>query len=340
MYLHRRGATYYYRRPIPKNLIGVWLGPTGRPRKEWIVSLQTKDRRIAIARMDQASATFATLLKRQVLDRATQQGLPDGHKGDPMSYFTREDWDHFEAHQAFETDRSAQEEWDQENDPLYEQKQALREETMRLRDARFSREAGREVAAEERARAVASRAISFMSLFDDWSGKYGKPDTVAAYRTYAQAFSDFVDKADANAITEDNVADWRNSLESKGGLSGKALSPKTINGAYMCAIKTVFADATGRTRRLRSNPALNLRALRAVKKPKLREKSITDSEAVIILTDAMQPTEGRLSPKKLAAKRWCQWLMAYSGARVLEIAQLRKEDVGEVYRRPVHQYHT
>jgi DNA-binding XRE family transcriptional regulator len=41
----------------------------------------------------------------------------------------------------------------------------------------------------------------------------------------------------------------------------------------------------------------------------------------------MQPGGGKLSPPRQAAKRWCQWIMAYTGARVSEVAQLRKEDV-------------
>src|SRR5690606_12699279 len=36
---------------------------------------------------------------------------------------------------------------------------------------------------------------------------------------------------------------------------------------------------------------------------------------------------GKENPKTTAAKRWIPWLLAYTGARVGEMAQLRREDV-------------
>lgn len=46
-YLDQVGATYYFRRAVPGDLIGRFLTNTGRPRTEWKFSLGTKDRETA-----------------------------------------------------------------------------------------------------------------------------------------------------------------------------------------------------------------------------------------------------------------------------------------------------
>lgn len=327
MYLFRRESVYYYRRPILQEHFGLWLGPTGKPRKEWSRSLRTKDRRTAIDRMPAAAAMYQAELDKR-LATAVQTANSD-HRSAPsdpslLPFATQEQ---FEAHMRFEAEEAWRREEEAKNDPLWEQREALRREAARLRDERSNRELLKELKAED----AAKRAVSFMDLFADWAADNGKPDTIAAYRTYARAFEQHVGKSDANAITEDDVADWRNALREKGGLSGKKLTAKTINGAYMCAINAIFEHARGQTRRLKANPAKDLKALRPDRKPKLREKSITDEEAILILADTMEPGSDRLLAQKQSAKRWCPWLMAYTGARVLEVAQLRKEDVGEAH---------
>ena len=80
MYLHRRGPAYYYRRPILKEHIGLWLGPTGKPRKEWSISLRTKDRRTAIDRMAKAEARYIAELARNMAEasKRTEQRWATG----------------------------------------------------------------------------------------------------------------------------------------------------------------------------------------------------------------------------------------------------------------------
>lgn len=46
-----------------------------------------------------------------------------------------------------------------------------------------------------------------------------------------------------------------------------------------------------------------------------------------ILTMATGHEPGRADPKTAAARRWLPWLAAYSGARIGELAQLRREDI-------------
>ena len=43
-HLDKTGSTYYFRRPVPRDLIGQFITATGKPRTEWKFSLGTKDR--------------------------------------------------------------------------------------------------------------------------------------------------------------------------------------------------------------------------------------------------------------------------------------------------------
>ncbi|GLK85478.1 hypothetical protein GCM10017653_35480 [Ancylobacter defluvii] len=67
--------------------------------------------------------------------------------------------------------------------------------------------------------------------------------------------------------------------------------------------------------------------MKRAKVVKLRERDFTDAEAKAVLEAALRHEQGRERPKTFAAKRWVPWLCAYTGARVGEIAQLRKQDV-------------
>ncbi len=51
-------GVYYYRRPIIAADQAFWRGPTGQPKKEWIRSLRTKDRREAIEKMLDAADMY------------------------------------------------------------------------------------------------------------------------------------------------------------------------------------------------------------------------------------------------------------------------------------------
>ncbi len=52
-------------------------------------------------------------------------------------------------------------------------------------------------------------------------------------------------------------------------------------------------------------------------------------EAFKVLEATLVPPSGKLSAHSAAARRWVPWLCAYSGARVGEMAQLRRQDVFE-----------
>ena len=83
-----------------------------------------------------------------------------------------------------------------------------------------------------------------------------------------------------------------------------------------------------------SNPAEGVN-LKGGRKVRLRQKGFTAAEASAILRHASDYRQApREKPKAAASKRWVPWLCAYTGARVGEMVQLRKQDVrrdGEVW---------
>ncbi|WP_423414855.1 phage integrase N-terminal SAM-like domain-containing protein [Hyphomicrobium sp. B1] len=153
--------------------------------------------------------------------------------------------------------------------------------------------------------------------------------TVRAYHGVVTAFAQFLaekrhcktSEIECSTITKAEVrafADER--LEKGNGVT-------TVNDRYLAALKSIFGWAAEREL-LTANPAEGVR-LKGEKKGRRAEKVFTDEEAKALLSHATRykrasANEGR---KTAAAKRWVPWLMAYTGTRVGEMAQLRKQDV-------------
>ena len=79
-------------------------------------------------------------------------------------------------------------------------------------------------------------------------------------------------------------------------------------------------------RKLPSDPVTGI-TIKLGKQARLRGKGFTDAEAKAILSAALRLTRGGETAGTFAAKRWVPWLAAYTGARVGELAQLRKQGV-------------
>lgn len=340
-------GVYYFRRPVSKEDQVFWRGPTGKVKKEWSKSLRTKDKPTAHARFALAAVEYEAERERQWL-RYQAGDVVDADASGAAAVSSCRETEEKAAKAAVEAARQ------QRYDARKELRIAVRERMM-LSTAELSPQeaAWRDLVREKEADASALELavsgqqeanvslarkmgkspsggprMSIMSLFDDWSAERGKPDTVAQNRSYVESFRDFVKDVDASTVTEGDVVAWRNHLKKNGGRSGKAITSVTINTGYITALRSVFKFARYETGRLKHDPTEGIKALKGRKQQATRERSIRDSEALTILADAMEEGGEKLSPHRAAAKRWCQWLMAYTGARVLEIAQLRKQDVG------------
>lgn len=137
---------------------------------------------------------------------------------------------------------------------------------------------------------------------------------------------DFLGNSDARKITKRHLINWRDTLRKE----GKAA--KTISNVYLASTRAVLKWAFENAY-LATNEGATVRQ-EVPKKVISREKGYTDTEAVKLLKASIgyQPTlsanpSNRESAHLTAAKRWIPLLCAFTGARVTEIAQLRKEDV-------------
>jgi integrase len=115
-------------------------------------------------------------------------------------------------------------------------------------------------------------------------------------------------------------------LQSKNPRTDLPISPKTVKDVDLSALKSVFGWGADNLH-LHSNPAAGVE-LKLGKAMKGRPKGYSDDEAILILpaANAYRRT-GRELETTAAAKRWAPWLCAFTGDRVSEVLQLRREDV-------------
>lgn len=149
-----------------------------------------------------------------------------------------------------------------------------------------------------------------------------KKKTAKSYRKKIGQFAAFLKHNDAHRVTRADVLQWGDKRAAEG------ISAVTIQRTDFAAFGTVFAWAVDRGH-MPSNPAERLSAPGLVK-PTIRDPFFSSQEAAAILKAARAVVgSGRKAFKTTAAKRWIPWLCAYSGARVTEMAQLRKQDVAQ-----------
>lgn len=164
---------------------------------------------------------------------------------------------------------------------------------------------------------------SLTALVEDWwkeaklAGR--KQSTYESYRNTMAKLVAFLKHDKASRIAPEDIVRFKDHR-----LQGGA-SAKTVKDSDLAGLKTVFGWAV-MNRRMARNPAEGI-TIKVGKSRKLRSKGFYDQEASAILKHARSFVAGREAPKLAAAKRWVPWLCAFTGARVGEMLQLRKEDI-------------
>lgn len=171
---------------------------------------------------------------------------------------------------------------------------------------------------------------SLKQILEDWwreaqaTGR--KPSTYLNYRNSMGLLVGFLGHDDASRITPEDIIRFKDHrLAAINPRTGKCISARTVMDNDLAGLKTVFEWAVV-NRRVLANPAKGI-GIKLSKPAKLRSKGFTDEEARAILSAASNLAPSGDQPQTHAAKRWVPWLRAYTGARVGEIAQLRKQDV-------------
>ncbi|UNZ50411.1 tyrosine-type recombinase/integrase [Agrobacterium tumefaciens] len=182
------------------------------------------------------------------------------------------------------------------------------------------------------ARSQLPDALSLTGLVDDWwkeAQALGKSEsTLESYSNCFRLLSNFLGHDDAARVTQEDVIRYKDHrLTTINEKTKKPVSPKTVKGSDLTAFKSVFDWAVANLK-LSSNPASGV-TVKLGKRIKVRERDFTDEEAQAILRGAnsvdLGPEPARSLETRLA-KRWVPWLCAYSGSRLGELIQLRKED--------------
>ncbi len=145
--------------------------------------------------------------------------------------------------------------------------------------------------------------------------------TVSDNRAYLRKFAEFLGHDDARRVTKDDVRRWRDSLMETG------LSPKTITDKYLSAIRAALSHGV-KEFDLPFNAASGLADNRPVAAPE-RSKGWSEEEAVQILKATFGDSTKALSEPHKRALFWMPWMLAYTGLRAAEVAQLRGRDVRE-----------
>lgn len=176
------------------------------------------------------------------------------------------------------------------------------------------------------------KRVSMQGLFRDYISQAQAIgyhlDGGKAWKPPIDSLTKFLGHDDAQRITQSDLLRWRDALLAGG------LSPKTVADKYLAAVRAVLTWAVTDLH-LRTNPMEKV-TQRVPKKVRTRERGFTTPEALRILNASMsyKPAEtsnpsNRESAHITATKRWVPLLCAFSGARVTELTQLRKDDVRE-----------
>ena len=163
-------------------------------------------------------------------------------------------------------------------------------------------------------------SLTTWSLFERWIAK-AKPanSTVDRWRSVFLRLQIDFPNASAGALLPEQMQGWANRL------IDSERSAYTVANIWVRAARIVFAWAIDE-KLIYRNPFTGWR-VKVPKKIRMREtKSFTEGEIETILSAAVAI---EIRSKTDAAKRWCPWLAAYSGARMGELTQLRGVDIVE-----------
>jgi integrase len=163
--------------------------------------------------------------------------------------------------------------------------------------------------------------LTLMALFEKWrKARQPSEETAVQWKKMTERFNAFLGHDDARMVTKQDIERWRDDLRDKG------IGAKRIKEGYIASLKAMFGFASAEGV-LPDNVARDVKVV-APRTAQSRSKGFTDEEAAMILGAATaSSTGGRQAPDTIAARRWVPWLCAYTGARVAEITQLRKEDL-------------
>ncbi|MEQ8411433.1 MAG: tyrosine-type recombinase/integrase, partial [Erythrobacter sp.] len=337
-YLLRIGPKYYFRRQVPKDLVGHFRTATGKPRTEWRYTLGTNDREEAKRLLRPHAADTDRLIDEA---RARVAASVPEHPTEPPQKPAESKREAEEAQAAEAVQKRSQARYEARSEYRRLARERMLLSTVELTDEEASwrdlvREREQELDALREAvegqRAFNDRlaaenqrtagSIPLMPLFERYAATgSASAVTIKKWRPRVASLIEHLGHDDAARITRADLNSWVASLVAGG------LTKKTITGQHLAAVRLALSIAHD-DGLLPDNPAKGL-TVRAPKPTKLRSRDLSDDEARTILEAALQPQPKDLASSHALARRWVPWIMAYTGARVGEVCQLRRMDLRE-----------
>jgi integrase len=181
-------------------------------------------------------------------------------------------------------------------------------------------------AQDQFAPAPSSAPVPIMETFESYvAERQPAAKTVKKFRVALSALIAHLGHDDAARVTAEDIVAWKSALLTP--LPGKKpLNPRTVRNGYLGGIKPAFGWAT-ENKKLPVNPTAGITVKAKPREAKRVERGYSDAEAKVVLKAALAIDWRADASFGVFARRWLPWLCAYSGARVTEMAQLRRRDV-------------
>lgn len=169
-------------------------------------------------------------------------------------------------------------------------------------------------------------SLTVDDLFERWAAYNADKrarNTIKRYRASFRSLAAFAGQRDARSLDADDLFAW---AERRRDFEG--VSPRAINKNDLVAVSSVLQWANGRSggQILPRNPARGI----SLDEPRIvaqRERTFREHEITAILQAASAVMQDDNHLTRSAARRWCPWLAAYSGARIAELTSLVRQDV-------------
>lgn len=158
-------------------------------------------------------------------------------------------------------------------------------------------------------------AASFTKLIGGWSAERRPAQkTIYDWTRLFKELALFLGHDNAGALTADDLIRWKSVMVAKG------LKAKTIQDGRLAPVRSILQWGVD-NKLLEDNAADKVRIdTRSKQGEKIR--SFTEEEAKTVLRASQKAND--------SVRRWVPWIAAFTGARVSEICQLRREDVVEI----------
>jgi len=175
---------------------------------------------------------------------------------------------------------------------------------------------------------AASRSL--IALYDLYVGQLNhSPGTIKRWRPKYAQFEEFIAPKAWHQATKQDVIAWMDELLKPKKFPDRApVKPITVRDVHFAALRALYAFLAERD--WGENPFAGVRVRMPKYEEQTRDKDLTEDEAKVILRAALEPQSDRMTQEYRDAHKWVPWILAYTGARVNEITQLRKMDVKRV----------